>query len=93
MLEDIEGLNPVSLFSSLSADSTPACECYSCPTTSGNESKFLTTSLSPDFDPDLCKKVDVSQCKASGADHFTNRSDSTVPTLIAVAGLVLLYLF
>ena len=93
MLGDIEGLNPVSLFTSISADSTPACECYSCPTISGNQSKFLTTSLSPDFDPDLCKKVDVSQCTSSGADHFTNQSDTSIPTLIAVVGLVLLYLF
>lgn len=93
MLEDIEGLNPISLFTSISANSTPPCECYSCPTTSGNESKFLTTSLSPDFDSDICKQVDVSQCKSPGTDHFTNKSDMAFPTLLAAAGLVLLYLF
>lgn len=75
MLEDIEGLNPVSLFESLAADSTPSCECYSCPSRGGTESRFLNTSLSADYDPNLCTKVDVSVCKSQGRESFSNRDD------------------
>jgi hypothetical protein len=97
MLGDIEGLNPLYLFSSLSADSTPACACYSCPTTGGgSESYFLTPSLSPDFDPNVCQQVDVSQCsgQTGGTESFTNQgcSSTMVPTLLALGALILLQL-
>jgi hypothetical protein len=88
MLEDIEGLNPVSLFTSLAADSTPSCECYSCPSGGATESRFLNTSMSPDYDPNLCTAVDVSVCKAQGTESFSNRDDYT-PLLF---GLFLLFL-
>lgn len=93
VLGDIEGLNPVHLFSSLSADSTPACACYSCPTSGGTDSKFMTPSLSPDYDPTLCTQVDASQCMGGtgGIESFTNqKSMSAIPVVIALIGLVLL---
>jgi len=90
MLEDIEGLNPITLFSSLAADSVPACKCYTCPTVNGTESKFLTSSLSPDFDPDLCKEVDSSLCKPSSKESFTNMNTSILPVLVAI--LILIFL-
>lgn len=62
MLEDVEGLNPVNLFSSLSADSTPECGCYTCPTSGGDQSRFLTPSLSPDLASSKCVQVDMSKC-------------------------------
>jgi hypothetical protein len=90
MLEDIEGLNPISLFSSLAADSVPECKCYTCPTVNGSESKFLSSSLSPDFDPDLCKEVDTSLCKPSSKESFTNMNTSILPVLIALILLIFL---
>jgi len=93
MIGDIAGLSPVSLFRSLAADSTPSCECYTCATTSTSESRFLNTKLTPDFNPDLCKQVDVSQCKPPAKESFRNRVDFTVPTLVALSGLVFLNLF
>lgn len=83
ILEDVEGLDPAYLFNAMVADGNPACECYTCDVTTGGASYFLTTSLSADFDPVLCKKVDVSACKAS-KESFTNDSSmSIVPTIIA----------
>lgn len=90
MIQDIEGLNPVSLFNSLSADSVPSCECYSCPVSSGASAGFLTTSLSPDFDPDLCQKADPSACIAK--ESFEGQEPVT-PIFIALGFLVLLQLF
>jgi len=94
MIQDIGGLNPTTLFASLEADSVPSCECYSCPTTNnGSESHFLTTSLSPDFDPDLCQKADIKLCIASGGgtkESFTNNSSSLIPELIALISLIYL---
>jgi hypothetical protein len=65
MLIDLEGLNPIHLFTSLSADSEPSCDCYTCTTSGGSQSRFLNVDMTPDFDPDLCKKVDPSVCIAS----------------------------
>lgn len=89
MLEDIEGLNPISLFTSLTADSVPSCECYTCPSRSSTESRFLNTSMSPDYDPALCKQVDVSLCKGQGTESFSNKDDY-FPLLIAIFLLGLL---
>lgn len=86
MIQDVEGLNPVSLFNSLSADSVPTCECYSCPVTSGVSNGFLNTTLSPDYDPDLCQKVDPSVCR--NVESFED--DSATPIFIAVGILLLL---
>ena len=94
MMEDIEGLNPLHLFSSLSADSQPSCECYTCETSSGSESKFLNTDLTPDFDPSLCKKADVSACKQSSVvikEKFSNQlNHSPIPLMLAILGIVYL---
>jgi len=87
MIQDVEGLNPVSLFNSLSADSVPTCECYSCPVSSGVSNGFLNTTLSPDYDPDLCQKVDPSACK--NVESFSNQ-ESAVPVFIALGFLLLL---
>uniref|UniRef100_A0A6C0HFF7 Uncharacterized protein n=1 Tax=viral metagenome TaxID=1070528 RepID=A0A6C0HFF7_9ZZZZ len=86
MIQDVEGLNPVSLFNSLSADSVPTCECYSCPVSSGLSNGFLNTTLSPDYDPDLCQKVDPSVCK--NVESFED--DSATPIIVAVGILFLL---
>ena len=87
MIQDIEGLNPVSLFNSLSADSVPTCECYSCPVSSGASTGFLNTTLSPDYDPDLCQKVDPSACKS--VETFSEQ-ESFVPVYFALGFLLVL---
>ena len=92
---DIEGLDPVYLFNSLTASGTPSCECYKCPVTSGSAFAFLTTSLSPDYDSNLCTSVDPSNCAApipaTPAESFENRGSSTaLPTLLAAGALLLL---
>ena len=90
VIGDIEGLNPLFLMNSLMADSSPACACYSCPVTDGAGARFLTTSLSPDFDPNVCSQVDISQCIAS-SESFENQNDFSVSALLPVlaAGLAL----
>ena len=65
MLQDVQGLNPLYLFSSLAADSTPQCDCYACPTSGGEQTRFLTPSLSPDFGTSRCVKVDPARCIAT----------------------------
>jgi hypothetical protein len=91
MLQDVEGLNPVSLFSALSADSTPTCECYTCPVSSGTQSRFLNTSLSPDYDPAICKPADIANCIQS-TEGFTEKV-SLLPVFISVGLMVLLQVF
>jgi len=88
MLEDVEGLNPVNLFSSLAADSTPACECYTCPTSGGDESRFLNVGLTRDFSGSACRKVDISKC-ISSTESFTDGS-SMLPVYIGVGLLAIL---
>lgn len=88
--DDIEGLNPLHLFSALVADSNPPCVCMSCPVSgSGNQSRFLTTSLSPDLAASQCQQVDPSQC-ASPPESFTNKQElvSVIPTIIAGLGVL-----
>lgn len=83
---DIEGLDPLYLFNAMTADGTPACQCYQCPSTTGTQFGFLTTELSPDFDTNICKQVDPSNCIQK--ESFTNMTSmSALPTL--VAGVVL----
>ena len=88
MLQDIEGLNPVNLFTALSADSTPTCECYSCPVSGGTESRFLNISLTPDFSSSTCKVVDVSNC-INSKEGFTDGS-SVMPLMLGLGLLVIL---
>lgn len=90
MIQDVEGLNPVSLFNSLSADSVPTCECYSCPVSSGVANAFLNTTLSPDYDPDLCQKVDPSACVTK--EGFEGQ-ESPLPVYVAMGALLFLHLF
>jgi hypothetical protein len=42
VVDDIEGLNPLHMFSALTADANPPCVCMSCPTSGGQVSKFVT---------------------------------------------------
>lgn len=89
---DIEGLDPLYMFTALSSDGTPLCECYKCNVTTGSGTAFLTTSLSPDFDSNECQKVDVSQCKPP-VESFSNFDQSScVPTVLAAA-VILLFVF
>jgi hypothetical protein len=87
---DIEGLDPTYMFSALTQDGTPACQCYSCNVTSGSGTAFLTTALSPDFDATQCTLVDPAQCKAPTTETFTNASGSAAaaPTILALAALI-----
>lgn len=89
-LSDIGGLNPSYLFSSLSSDGTPACSCYSCPTTDGPKFGFLTPELSPDFDKKLCRVVDSSNCTGKTKETFANNSMPALPVLLLLGGLLLL---
>lgn len=95
VVDDIEGLDPLYLFSAMAADSSPQCECYKCNVTSGSPYQWLTTSLSPDFSSDQCTQVDSSYCPASSpsTESFTNSSSSfigAIPTIIAGLLIVLL---
>jgi len=87
--DDIEGLNPLHLFSSLIADASPACVCMSCPTSSGTVAKFVTTSLDPDLTGSQCQQVDPSQCMQS-SEPFANKQGfvSILPTLLAGLGFL-----
>jgi hypothetical protein len=88
-LSDIGGLNPAYLFTSMSVDATPACSCYSCPTTDGPKFGFLTPDLSPDFDSRLCTVVDSSNCIEK--EKFMNSSTSSyLPFIFLVGGILLL---
>lgn len=90
---DLEGLNPLYLFKSLTSDGTPQCQCYQCAVTDGSPYRFLTPELSPDFDTNLCTQVDASLCKTSGTESFTNWRTSRmscVPTIVAAVGILLL---
>lgn len=83
---DIEGLDPLYLFNAMTADGTPGCQCYQCPSTTGSQFGFLTTELSPDFDTNICKQVDPSNCIQK--ESFTNATSmSAFPTV--VAGVIL----
>jgi hypothetical protein len=91
VIGDIESLNPLYLVNSLLADAVPACECYKCTVTDGTSARFLTTSLSPDFDPNECQQVDISQCLAS-TESFENMNTFTafIPTIVAGVALAIL---
>uniref|UniRef100_A0A6C0EPL1 Uncharacterized protein n=1 Tax=viral metagenome TaxID=1070528 RepID=A0A6C0EPL1_9ZZZZ len=96
--DDIEGLNPLHLFSSLTADANPPCVCLQCPASnpSGIDSKFVTASLSADVASSQCTPVDSSVCIASASttESFSNKEEfvSMIPTIIAGLG-VLYFIF
>jgi hypothetical protein len=93
VLEDVEGLNPIGLFKSLAADSTPTCECYTCPSGNSTESRFLNTTLSPDYDSTLCQQeTDLTKCAGTNTESFSNQNDS-LPTLIALGLLLVINVF
>jgi hypothetical protein len=92
---DIEGLNPMYLFSSLTADGNPPCDCYACPVSSGGlQDYFLTPELTPDLEASQCMKVDPQTCiqnASNSTDSFSNRKeDSYFPLLVAGACFLLL---
>lgn len=87
---DIEGLNPLYMLKSLAADSSPKCGCYKCDVTSGPQYRFLTPELSPDFDTTICTQVDASNCMQTVESFSNPETDSTIPTLIAAAGILFL---
>jgi len=90
IVSDIEGLDPLYLFSALTADGTPACSCYTCPVTTGNASYFMTPELSPDFNSN-CQLVDPSNCNPAPPESFTNYGNfNYIPTLVAFIGLLFL---
>lgn len=88
VMGDIESLNPLYLFTSLTADSSPSCECYKCNVTTGSQSEFLSTSLSPDYSSENCTQVDISNCKQT-KESFTNHS--AIPLVVAGIFLAILY--
>jgi hypothetical protein len=90
IVDDIEGLNPFYLFTALTSDGSPACECYSCQTSDGSQSFFLSKTLTPDFNPSLCTQVDPSQCPSS--ESFVSRNHGLGP-LLAAGTLLLVLIF
>ncbi len=93
IIGDIEGLNPVHLFTALTADSSPLCQCYQCDVTSGSNAKFVTKSLSPDIDDTNCKVVDISLCIPKTKESFENYGTTdilNISTGIALGLLVFL---
>jgi len=92
--DDIEGLNPLHLFTSLTQDANPPCVCVACPTSTaaGFDAKFVNGDLDPDIAGSQCQIVDPSVCIADGktTESFTNQTElvSAIPTLIAGLGLL-----
>ena len=91
--DDIEGLNPLHLFTSLIQDANPPCVCMACPasTANGADAKFVSPALSPDLAASQCQEVDPSVCVANvnTTESFTNQGGflPTIPTLIAALGI------
>jgi hypothetical protein len=92
IVDDIEGLNPLHLFSSLMVDASPPCVCMSCPTStpSGSEAKFVNTDLSADLSGSTCSQVDPSLCLGSSTESFTNQTNlvDAIPTILAGLGIL-----
>jgi hypothetical protein len=90
IIEDTEQLNPLYLFSSLAADSTPSCECYTCPTSGGDQSRFLNTDLTPDFSTSKCVKADPSKCiqTTEGFDDGTGYAVGSIAVGALAIGLM-----
>lgn len=90
IIEDTEQLNPVYLFSSLAADSTPSCECYTCPTSGGDQSRFLNKELTPDFASSKCVKVDPSKCIQTKEGFEVDSGNVIGIGVVALLAIVLL---
>jgi len=89
VVDDIEGLNPLHMFSALVADANPPCVCMSCPTSTGQVSKFVTASLDPDLAGSQCQQVDPSQCSNS-TESFSNQNTliDKIPLILATLGIL-----
>jgi hypothetical protein len=88
VVDDIEGLNPLHIFSAMLSDATPQCSCYSCPTTSGGtQYGFMTPDLSPDLATSQCQVVDPSNCTSEGFTNMTPQG-SAIPTILAALGFL-----
>lgn len=77
IIGDIEALNPMYMFTALTADSSPSCACYTCQVNTdptGVASAFLSPELTPDFSSSVCIQADSSLCEKGGKESFTNRS-------------------
>lgn len=83
-VDDIESLDPLYIFRSLTSDTSPSCDCYKCPVTTGSQYNFVTPSLDPDFNS-TCQKVDNSFCVST--ESFTNEV-SPFPTILAGLGFL-----
>jgi hypothetical protein len=93
VVADIGGLNPMYLLNSLTTDSSPSCACYQCPVSSGGGFKFLTPSLSPDFNPNVCRVVDSANCpRVVTTERFTDSGTvfSFIIASVAVGAIFLL---
>jgi len=86
VIGDIEGLNPMYMMKAIMADTSPKCECYKCDVTTGASARFLTTSLSPDYNATNCTQVDVSQCTSEPFENYSGISP--IPTFVAIGILV-----
>jgi hypothetical protein len=93
--DDIEGLNPLHLFSSLSADANPQCLCVACPvstTAAGVDARFVTGSLDPDITGSSCNIAPPEICLAAQntKESFSNRETvvSIIPTILAGLGFL-----
>jgi len=86
VIGDIEGLNPMYMMKAIMADTSPKCECYKCDVTTGASARFLTTSLSPDYNATNCTQVDVSQCTSESFENYSGISP--IPTFVAIGLLV-----
>lgn len=90
VIGDIEGLNPMYMMNALMADSSPKCECYKCDVTTGVSARFLTTTLSPDYNSTNCTQVDPSQCTSESFENQYNHSP--IPTFVAIGILLFMIL-
>jgi hypothetical protein len=94
--DDIEGLNPLHMFTALTADANPQCVCMACPTSTaqGVDAKFVTPSLDPDLTGSACVEADPSIClnAQKTTESFSNRGDGFIPAIPTIlAGLGFLY--
>jgi len=87
--DDIEGLNPLHMFTALVSDANPPCVCMSCPTSGGTQAKFVNKDMDPDLYGSQCQEVDSSQCMAS-TESFTNQTSfaNMIPTILASLGIL-----
>jgi hypothetical protein len=88
---DVLSLDPLYLFSAITADSSPPCVCYKCNVTSGPQYRFLSPELSPDFSSETCTQVDSSNCMVESFSNRQIKSHSAIPVLIAATLLFFIF--